>query len=488
MKEEKPLAEYRVYKDNREFIKALEQYGDLVTIEQEVDWDLEMGAIVRRVCEKKAASPYFKKIKDYPGFEALGAPLATYRRLAIALGMDPGSSVPEIADEYIRRTSNPPIAPVVVEKKDAPCKENILMGDDANLFKLPGPMVHEGDGGRYLATWHFVVAKDPDDGMINWGMYRQMVFDEKTMVGPVLPFSDMGKMFYRKYVPRNKPMPFATVIACDPLSGIAACAPSPIPEDQFTGMLMGKPVEVVTCETCDLEVPAHAEMIIEGEVIPNLMIEEAPFGEYTGYRTSPREPRTVYRIKAITYRNNPILTVSNMGIPTDEGQLLRSFSLGLEMRRLLESQGYPITGVYMLPESTHHMVVVGVKPAYSNIASQIANLIFGSKMSPWYHMVIVVDDETDIYNKDEVIHALATKCHPIRGIRKYEHAAGTPLYPFADPEDRKWSRGSQVLFDCTFPLDWPQADRPIKVSFSNVYPKEIQEKVLENWKTYGFKE
>jgi 4-hydroxy-3-polyprenylbenzoate decarboxylase len=482
------LAGYPIYKDNREFIKGLEKHGELVTVKQEVDWDLEMGAIVRRVCEKKLPSPYFKKIKDYPGFEALGAPLATYKRLAIALGMDPASTVPQIADEYVRRTSGEPINAIVVDKKKAPCKENILLGKDADLFKLPGPMVHDGDGGRYLCTWHFVVAKDPDNGMINWGMYRQMVFDEKTMVGPVLPFSDMGKMFHGKYVPRNKPMPFATVISCDPLSGVAACAPSPIPEDQFTGMLMGKPVEVVKCETCDLEVPAHAEIIIEGEVIPNLTIEEAPFGEYTGYRTSPREPRTVYRVKAITYRNNPIMAVSNMGVPTDEGQLLRSFSLGLEMRKLLESQGIPITGVYMLPESTHHLVVVGVKPAYTGIASQIANLIYGSKLSPWFHMVIVVDQDTDIYNKDEVIHALSTKCHPITGIHKYENAPGTPLNPYVGPEDRKWSKGAKVLFDCTFPLNWPKSDVPIKVAFNTVYPKDIQEKVLANWKKYGFKD
>jgi 4-hydroxy-3-polyprenylbenzoate decarboxylase len=132
-----------------------------------------------------------------------------------------------------------------------------------------------------------------------------MVFDEKTMVGPVLPFSDMGKMFYGKYVPKNKPMPFATVIGCDPLSGVAACAPSPIPEDQFTGMLMGKPVELVKCETCDLEVPAHAEMIIEGEVIPNIWIEEAPFGEYTTLYGMQRE-NPVITITAITMRKDAI--------------------------------------------------------------------------------------------------------------------------------------------------------------------------------------
>ncbi|MBW1721581.1 MAG: phenylphosphate carboxylase subunit alpha [Deltaproteobacteria bacterium] len=479
---------YTYPKDNREFINLLKKYGDLVTVEQEVDWDLEMGAIVRRVCEKKLPSPYFKKIKDYPGFEALGAPLATYRRLAIAMGLGSDASIPEIAEEYVRRTTAEPIPPVLIDRKDAPCKDNILMGEEADLFKLPAPMVHDGDGGRYLATWHFVVSKDPETKDINWGMYRQMVFDEKTMVGPVLPFSDMGKMFYGKFVPKNEPMPFATVIACDPLSGVAASAPSPIPEDQFAGMLMGEPVELVKCETCDLEVPAHAEIIIEGEVIPNMMIEEAPFGEYTGYRTSPREPRTVYRVKAITYRNNPILTVSNMGVPTDEGQLLRSFSLGLEMRKLLESQGIPITGVYMLPESTHHLVVVGVKPAYSGIASQIAGLIFGSKLSPWFHMVIVVDHETDIYSKDEVIHALSTKCHPIRGIHKYDQAPGTPLNPYASPEERKWSRGAKVLFDCTFPLDWPKSDLPIKVAFNTVYPREIQERVLSNWKNYGFQD
>ena len=212
-------------------------------------------------------------------------------------------------------------------------------------------------------------------------------------------------------------MPFATVISPDPLSAIASCAPTPLPEDEFTSMLMGEPVEVVKCETSDLYVPAHAEIIIEGVMLPNVMIEEAPFGEYTGYRTSPREKRTVYRVKAITMRKKPIMAVSNMGVPTDEGQLLRSFSLGLEMEKLLRDQGIPITGVYMLPESTHHLVVVGVKPIYANIATQIAQLVFGSKLGPWFHMVIVVDDKTDIYNKDEIIHALCTSATRSRASR-----------------------------------------------------------------------
>lgn len=481
-------AGWTYYKDNREFIEALRAAGDLVEVEQEVDWDLEMGAIVRRVCELQGPSPYFKSIKDYPGFEAFGAPLATYRKLALCLGLPADAAIPEIGRTYLERTSGPGVQPVVVPRERAPVKDNILLGDEANLFDLPGPMVHDGDGGRYLATWHMVVAADPDTGDVNWGMYRQMVFDEKTMVGPVLPFSDMGKMFYNKYTPRNQPMPFATVIGMDPLSGIAACAPSPIPEDQFAGMLMGEPVELVKCETNDLLVPANAEIIIEGEVLPNITMLEAPFGEYTGYRTSPRDERTVYRVKAITYRNRPIMTISNMGVPTDEGQLLRSFSLGLEMEKLLRSQGIPITGVYMLPESTHHLVVVGTRSAYAGIASQIAQLVFGSKLGPWFHQVIVVDETVDIYNRNEIIHAFSTRCDPVRDIHVYKNSAGTPLYPFASPEDRKIGRGSKVLFDCLFPLEWSKADTPILVSFSNVYPKDVQEKVLANWKSYGFKD
>ena len=479
---------YKYYKDNRRYIDALLKTGDVVVVNEEVDWDLEMGAIVRRMCEKRSPAAYFKKIKEYPEFEALGAPIATHRRLAIAFGLDPATSIRDISAEYLKRTAGKPLPPKVIDRKDAPCKEIVLMGNDADLMNLPAPMVHDGDGGRYICTWHFVVAKDLDTSAINWGMYRQMLFDEKTMVGPVLPFSDMGKMFHNKYAPRNIPMPFATVINPDPLSAIASCAPAAIPEDEFTSLLMGEPVEVVKCETCDLYVPAHAEIIIEGVVVPNISIEEAPFGEYTGYRTSPREKRTVYRVKAITMRKKPIMPVSNMGVPTDEGQLLRAFSLGLEMERILKDQGIPVTGVYMLPESTHHLVVVGVKPIYANIATQIGQLVFGSKLGPWFHLVVVVDDKTDIYSKDELIHALSTKCHPVTGIRVTEHGVGTPLNPFVGPEERRLGTSPKVVFDCLFPIHWPASDVPIKVSFDTVYPKEIQEKVLSKWRTYGFTE
>jgi phenylphosphate carboxylase alpha subunit len=477
--------------DNRGFIEKLKETQDVVFIGQEVDWDMEMGAIVRRVCEKNLPAPFFQNIKDYPGWRAFGAPMATYKRLAIAMGLDRNSSIPELAEEYLKRTERPGIKPILIEKSKAPCKENILVGKDVDLFKLPSPMVHAGDGGRYPCTWHMVVSRSLENHeQVNWGMYRQMVVDETTMVGGFYKFSDMGKMFFGEYVPRKKPMPFASAIGCSPMEGLAACAPSPIPEPEFAGKLMERPVELTKCETCDLEVPANAEIIVEGEILPDVLLEEGPFGEYTGYIGGARSLKHACRVTAITYRNNPIITMSNMGVPTDEGQLLRCFSLALEMRKLLESQGIPITGAHMLPESTHHMAVIGVKAAYSNIASQIANLVFGSKLGPWLHIIVVVDEETDIYSKDDLIHALSTRCHPVNGIRVYPNQVGTALYPFATPVERKWDKGAKVLFDCTFPLEWTVAELPIRVKFDSelTYPQYIRDKVLSNWKSYGYED
>lgn len=477
------------FKDNREFINALERHGELVRIKQQVDWDLEAGAIVRRCCELKGPAAFFENVKDYPGFQMFGAFLNTPRKLAIALGLNPGTSIRELQNAYLKKTSGKPVPPVVVGKKKAPCKDNVLLGADAKLFHLPAPMVHEGDGGRYIGTWHFVVAKDPDDGAVNWGMYRQMAFDDKTMVGLVLPGSDMGRMFYNKYVPKNKSMPFATVIGPDPLSGVAGQATAAIPETEFAGLLRGEPVELVKCETCDLEVPAHAEIVIEGEVLPYPTLPEGPFGEYTGFRTSPRAPRTVYRVKAITYRDNPIMTVSNMGVPTDEGQFLRSFTMGLELKRFLLDMGLPIPDVHMPPEAAHHMIIVAVKPTVNNIATNVANLIFGHKIGFWLAQVIVVDDTVDIFRWDEVIHALATRCHPVRGVRVYEHSVGAPLMPYCNLKERVEGRIPKILFDCIFPLEWSrEVERPALVSFEANYPEEIKKRVLNNWKKYGFKE
>lgn len=178
-------------KDLREYIERLEEEGELVRIEQEIDWDLEVGAIIRRSLDLKAPAPLFENIKGYEkGCRILGAMTGLNRkhnrhfsRLAICMDMDPESKVTEIIEEYLVRKRHP-VKPVIMS--DGPCKENIDIGDEVDLFKFPSPVIHRGDGGRYIGTWHIVVTKDPDTEWVNWGMYRLMTHDKKTM-GELLP-------------------------------------------------------------------------------------------------------------------------------------------------------------------------------------------------------------------------------------------------------------------------------------------------------------
>ena len=157
------------FKDVREFITKLETEGQLQRIEEEVDWNLEAGAMVRWANERGLPAPFFQRIKGYPeGYSILGSPLGTHKRMAIAMDMDKNVSQREMIDEYLRRRRRP-IKPILVS--DGPCKENICVGDEVDLLKFPAPMVHESDGGRYIGTFHVTISKDLDSEWMNWSMY-----------------------------------------------------------------------------------------------------------------------------------------------------------------------------------------------------------------------------------------------------------------------------------------------------------------------------
>lgn len=468
-------------KDNREFVEGLLASGDVKVVKHEVDWDLEMGAIVRKTCEEKGPAVLFENVKDYPGHRVLGAPLATFRRFAVAMGLDPATPVEELILEYEERL-NKPIKPVMVSS--APCQQNVVLEPDVDLFSLPVPMVHEGDGGRYIGTWHINIAKDPDSDWVNWGTYRLQLHSRNIMGGLCLPSSDQGRIFYGKYVPQGKPMPFAVAIGADPISSMVGMASFGVGvnEVDYAGGLMGAPVELTKAVTCDIPVPAHAEIVLEGEIIPSAAVEEGPFGEYTGYRTSPRMPRTVYKVKAITFRDNPIFTMTCFGVPVDDHALALSIIRSVDIKKVLLDNGVPVTGVFVPPEAVTMLAVVRVKTLYSNVAQQVGHLIFGTKFGGlWMSSVIVVDEDVNIYNMDEVIHALVTRCHPVRDIAVLERAVGSPLLPFLSPEERVWSKASKVVYDCTWPVEWPKEAVPRKIAFSTAYPQEIQERVMAIW-------
>ena len=489
------LKREKTFKDLREYIARLDIDGEIQQIETEVDWNLEVGAIIRRSYDLKAPAPFFQKVKGYPGeYRILGAPVglsrspgAAHKRLALSLGMDPSASVETIIEEYIRRKKSP-IKPNLVSTGS--CKENIHIGDEVNLFEFPAPFLHEGDGGRYIGTWHLGITKDPDSGWVNWGMYRLMIHDQNTMGGIIHPNSNAG-LQYQKYEARNQPMEFAIAMGTEPVSPLIAATriPLEVNEADIVGGIRGEPLELVHCETVDLEVPASSEIVMEGIILPNERKEEGPFGEYTGYRAGDRAPRPVYHVKAITHRDSPILPVTCMGVPYDDSAAFMPIIKAAEILDELRRSRFPVKMVYCPPEAVTHLVVVSTKVPYPKYVNQLAHAIWGSMgwgSSCWY--LVVVEDDIDVTQMDQVLWAFATRCHPYRGIHQEPNSPGQPLLPFLDAQEKRNFTSARVLFDCTWPKDWPQEFIPEKASFDVMWPKEIQEKVLKNWSRYGYKE
>jgi phenylphosphate carboxylase alpha subunit len=474
------------FNDIREYIDKLKETGDVVFVEQEVDWDLEAGAIIRRSNETGSPAPFFQKIKDCPpGFRLLGGPVATFRRLAIAFGLDPDTPFPEILDNYEKRMQNP-IKPVLVST--GPCKENILLGDEVDLSRFPAPILHAGDGGRYIGTWHIVATKDMDSGWLNYGMYRVMIHDKNTMGILLTPHQHVG-MIFSKYEEKNVPMEIAIAIAPEPITTfVGTCGvPAGVSEVDIIGGFRGEPLEVVKCETVDLVVPARTEIVIEGVIRPGNVKEEGPFGEYTGYSAGGRSPRPVIEVTAITHRNDPIITSCCAGYPIEDNDTVLAVSWGAAILADLKKASLPVTGIYIPPESSGCICVVAIKNIYSNIAGQVAACVWANKNGKYIPRVIVVEDDIDPTDMKQVIFAFATKCHPKNGTMLLENMPGAPLIPFVSREERVLSKCSNVVYDCTWPHDWAPENVPILASFKKIYPENIQKKVLSNWENYGFK-
>lgn len=473
-------------RDNRQFIEVLEKTGDLIRLKEEVDWDLEVGALSRLINETLAPAALLEKVKDYPGHRLLVSPLTTRRRLAVALGLEPEHTLEKMQSVYEERIAHP-IKPIIVN--NAPCKEVIRKGKEVDLFELPSPMIHGGDGGRYIGTWHLIITRDPDSDWVNWGMYRTMVYNKNTLTISVHRANDGGKMLYGKYQPRKMPMPVAIAIGVDPVSSLIAATAFTTGKSEvdFAGALHGEPVELVKAETVDLPVPAFSEIVIEGTLPPDAMLPSGPFGEHLGYRTEMR-PMPVCDVSAITFRRNPILTMSCPGIPHSEGDVGPGLAASLEARNLLKANGVPVSNVYFPPEGSMFTVVVSLKRGHgiANIASQVRNVLCArGRGRP--EKFIVVDDDVNIFNLAEVFHAVATKCHPVRGIKISDREIASGLTPYLSAEERDAGSGSTAIFDCTWPAGWSvRDDVPPRVSFNDDYPDVVKGEIKKKWIKYGF--
>lgn len=474
-----------MFNDTREFIEALRPTGDLIEIGREVRWDLELGAISRLACEKEAPALWFKRITDYPGDVTVFVnPMATWRRVAVAFGLSPACSVKEIYQEYERREGKL-IPPVTVDQ--GPCKEVVRRGSEVDLFELPAPMLHEGDGGRYLGTWDLVVSRDPSSEWVNWGTYRFMIYDATHMTGFPRPTSHLGKVFQDYYVPRRESMPIAIVIGADPLSHFASSATYHIGgnEGALAGGLRGSPVRVIRCETSDLLVPAQAEIVIEGDVLPDRVGLEGPYGEYPGYRTGEMGNGILFRATAMTHRRNPILTVDATGYK-DDSSTITALSGALAIKRRLERHGVPVVEVYVPPEGAVHTAVIAVQFGGKEIGRKILETLTSRRAL--LSKIFLVETDIDLFDMGQVLHAFSTKCHPAHGIHvvHYEGRANT-LTPCYSQDERALQKGATVLFDCTWPGEWSRTwEVPVMATFDSIFPESTRQHVTQRWMSYGF--
>jgi 4-hydroxy-3-polyprenylbenzoate decarboxylase len=469
--------------DVRGFLDVLKQAGELTVVDREVHWDLEVGAVSRRACELDGPAVWFRAIKDYPGHSVLANPIATWRRAALALGLPADAPIPKVYERYIERESHP-IPPRVV--RDAPLKEVVATGAAADLNALPAPMIHEGDGGRYLGTWCIACTRDADTGWLNWGTYRFMVHNESMLVGWPLPTSHFGKMLLEQYVPRGRPMPVAIAIGADLPSHLAATSTYRIGQEEaaLAGGLAGRPVDVIRCEMSDLLVPAASEIVVEAEVLPDRIAQEGPYGEYPGYRSGEMGRGILCRVTAITHRQNPIMTMDCTGLK-DCASIVTALGGGVAIRRTLERQGIPVSAVYVPPEGAIHIAVVAVKQGGPAIARRILQALTARRV--YLSKIIVVDEDIDVFDTTAVLHALATRCHPTRGIQQivYEGRAQT-LTPCYNRAERATRTGATAVFDATWPPDFALEDTPVAATFNAIYPAELRERVIANWQAYGF--
>ena len=469
-------------KDQRSFIETLRGTGDVVFVDKEVHWDLELGAISRRMAEIDGPAIVFRNITDYPGQSIFVDPISTWRRAAVTLGLPAHARIPEIYAEYIRRDANP-IPPV--EVKDAACRDVIIRGKDVDVCELAAPMIHEGDGGRYLATWCIVVTKDPDTGWVNWGTYRFMIHNKQYLSGWPFPLSHAGKMLQEKYLPFNKPMPIAIVMGADPASHLAATATTRIGRDEasLAGGLAGHPIEIARCLDSDLTFPACAEVVLEGEILPDRNAHEGPYAEYPGYRSGEMGSGILMKVNTICYRKNPILSMDCTGLK-DCGSVVIALGGGVDIQRGLERAGVPVTGVYVPSEGAVHLCIVGVSKGGREVTEKVLRALTGRRT--YMTKILVCDDDIDIFNLSEVIHAFATRCHSRRGviIKDIEKGA-VALAACYSQEERARTAGATAAFDMTLPPEWDRWETPVCATFDKMYPAEVKKKVLDNWKSYG---
>jgi 4-hydroxy-3-polyprenylbenzoate decarboxylase len=467
------------FKSMREFIEKLEEEGELQHIKAKVDWDEELSAIMRMTFKKNAPACLFANVKDSK-FRVFSGGFYNYKRYGLAIGEKPEVKV--LINRMITAVNNP-IDPVLVPT--GPCKEIIEKGDEIDLYKFPIPKWFHLDGGRYIGT---VVTKDPDTGVRNVGVYRSMISDKNKLAG--LTTQGQG-LHYAKWKAKGKPMPFAMAIGVPPAVLAAATTRAPKNQDEYgiAGNILGAPLELVKCETVDLEVPATSEIVLEGyvQIDESTYRPEGPFGEFAGYCTQERpELRQPVHLTAVSYRHDAIYQGCSPGIPNNEETTYREIgaSVGATIN-LLKAQVPGIKEVYCpVYGACEFETVISIdRNLYAGNVREIIEAAWAT--IKWSKFVIVVDDDIDIYDNRKVEWAVTTRVQPHRDVIIGDQwHSGNPADPSIHSDLRRdpiSSIGSRMGIDAT--MGWKGFEFPPL----NQSTPEMEKFVESRWKEYGFR-
>lgn len=488
------------HRDLRQFLEKLESMGELKHITAEVDWNDEIAAIAEEGLARGASALLFENIKDYKethGRKVVINCLASWKRMATALSMS-DSTPKEMMMEYRRRIKNP-IKPVLLSA--GPCKEVIHKGEDVDIYEFPIIKLSPRDGGRYT-RWQDCITKDPETGWVNVGMYNSMLIGEKNVV-TVSPVRTQHMAIHgRKYEAMGKPMPYAIAIGCEPVTAMIGCASFNVGINEFdmVGAIRKEPVELVRCETVDLEVPATAEIVIEGTVDfnPKTFRPEGPGGRYTGYYTSitKKSMAPVLKISCITHRKDPIYWTYITGrdahvAPTGPGYALLLQYCALLWDHLEEVGIEGITGVWSDPSAQWTNIFISIDKKHYGHAQQIAAQIWGNpRFTMSGKFVVVVDSDIDVFDLRQINHAIATRTKGAESIVTYKGTIGSPLDPGIGPDVvQRLDIGSwdRVLIDATWPYEWEPREEwgGLKHPLKTISEPHMRDRARKSWKELG---
>jgi 2,5-furandicarboxylate decarboxylase 1 len=448
-------------KDMRTWIAELDAAGELIRIDKPVDPLTEMGSLLYQSREKALL---FERLPH--GWRSLGQAPANLRHAALAFGTNEESLVPHVADRMGRG-----IPPVRVN--DGPVKEVKLGRGDFDLTKLPVHIAGLRDGGPVIGSG-LVVSRDPDSGQRNVSFHRLQI--KGPHKSGILLYPRHTWKNYLKYQERNEPMPVAIFIGHHPLyyAAAATTAAYGLDELEIAGGYLGEAVRVVKCETVDLEVPADAEIVLEGHIPPHYREDEGPFSEFQDYYVTGTGKNPIVEYQYMTCRHDAIFKNLQNGSEM-EGCVFHKVPMSAAIfRRLKNVGGGPnIHNVVALP-GIFGLVVQMTPRAYG----EAKNVLLAALASEYHHpkVVIAVDADVDIFNPSELLWALSTRVNPQVDVvtipNTHNHAMDASLPELGAPGTPLWQRyGSKMLIDATIP---PPADAEARAAFERICPRNPQ--------------